>query len=1058
MRIRDIRIDGFGRFAGQEFGPFERPVTIFHGPNEAGKSTLLEFIRRVLFGFPRRNARTNAYPAIAGGSYGGHVTLEGSNGRIYNVRRTSGRSFSGDVSVTSQLGDPLPESELTTLLGHHSQDVFEQVFAFTLDELYSDDLLSDANVNGQIYSAGMGVTSLQDVMASLDRSRNTIFRSGGSTQEIYGAANRLDDIDSTLREVADNAARYGELTERLQQVESELESLAARRRTLQNLHGRQTRLQNAWDSWNDLVSAEQELSAMPPIEDFPTDGLNRLEKLEERVRIARGEFESASNDVRVAKLKADVAVPHVAILRNSSDIRRLQNGRTAFDGSVKDLPERETELEGHRRILAETLKDLGPDWDEVRLEEFDLSIAVRQEITQHGERLREASAELSSRRATLVQDSTALEEAIESEGRAQRELDAAQRPDLNAEQIRQRRELIREASVQLGAIDRARQNLSNLQSQLEGVVGSGVPVPDQRSAGGMGVPPFALVAMVLIAVGIAVAAFAFGVTGPIESLVLAGTLVILALVGLAGYRAISGRVSGNDLVQSNLAASIRHQILQAEQEVSSLETELNEIAVRLAIDEISDRDLIAEEGSMDSEATNLAAWDSLSRTLREAGELREQRKARKAISEEAVERASEQLRARSSEWQEWLQSRGLLESFTPETVDVLQRQVELGRSRLEDVRSWQMRIKAIEKDIQEYVEAVEPLSNAFDVTFDAGDYRTVAAAADRLVEILEEVQENDRNRTDAEAELDEAERDFQDRKNVLEKAEEELALLLRSGGAEEAEAFRARAGLYQRRSNLEDKSRDALDRLQRVSGPGEALDRLKTDLANSDPQSIVNALSERDEELAHLDSQREDLSTERGFIRSELEGLIGEEESSQLRMERTTLLEQISVHARDWARLTLARELLEEARRKFERERQPGVVRHAQEFFADITERRYERVLAPLGEQTITVTDADGSTKQPSELSRGTREQLFLSLRFGLIRELGQRTEPLPVIVDEVLVNFDPERALRAAVSFAKLSQTNQILVFTCHPTVVDLFRTAASEAGIEAPDEVSIT
>ena len=70
------------------------------------------------------------------------------------------------------------------------------------------------------------------------------------------------------------------------------------------------------------------------------------------------------------------------------------------------------------------------------------------------------------------------------------------------------------------------------------------------------------------------------------------------------------------------------------------------------------------------------------------------------------------------------------------------------------------------------------------------------------------------------------------------------------------------------------------------------------------------------------------------------------------------------------------------------------------------------QVYAPLGEQTITVTDADGRTKQPSELSRGTREQLFLSLRFGLIRELGQRTEPLPVVVDEVLVNFDPERAL----------------------------------------------
>ena len=107
---------------------------------------------------------------------------------------------------------------------------------------------------------------------------------------------------------------------------------------------------------------------------------------------------------------------------------------------------------------------------------------------------------------------------------------------------------------------------------------------------------------------------------------------------------------------------------------------------------------------------------------------------------------------------------------------------------------------------------------------------------------------------------------------------------------------------------------------------------------------------------------------------------------------------------------------------------------------------------APLGEQTVAVMDADRQSKQPSELSRGTREQLFLALRFGLIRELGQRTEPLPVIVDEVLVNFDPARALRAAAAFTELSDTNQVLVFTCHPTVVEMFCEASSETGREKP------
>ena len=95
-------------------------------------------------------------------------------------------------------------------------------------------------------------------------------------------------------------------------------------------------------------------------------------------------------------------------------------------------------------------------------------------------------------------------------------------------------------------------------------------------------------------------------------------------------------------------------------------------------------------------------------------------------------------------------------------------------------------------------------------------------------------------------------------------------------------------------------------------------------------------------------------------------------------MKRNVLLEQMRDHARDWAKLTIARNLLTEARRKFEKERQPDVIQHAQTFFGQITDGRYQQVYAPLGEQKITVTDSNAIVKTPSQLSRGTREQVFL--------------------------------------------------------------------------------
>jgi uncharacterized protein YhaN len=121
-----------------------------------------------------------------------------------------------------------------------------------------------------------------------------------------------------------------------------------------------------------------------------------------------------------------------------------------------------------------------------------------------------------------------------------------------------------------------------------------------------------------------------------------------------------------------------------------------------------------------------------------------------------------------------------------------------------------------------------------------------------------------------------------------------------------------------------------------------------------------------------------------------------------------------------------------------------------------MTGQRYTRLFVPVGERTITVMDGSGSARQPHELSRGTREQLYLALRFGLVREFGEHAERLPVVVDEALVNFDPERARRAAEAFAALSETNQVLVFTCHPATAEMFAEAAGAQVLEVTPSVS--
>ena len=158
-----------------------------------------------------------------------------------------------------------------------------------------------------------------------------------------------------------------------------------------------------------------------------------------------------------------------------------------------------------------------------------------------------------------------------------------------------------------------------------------------------------------------------------------------------------------------------------------------------------------------------------------------------------------------------------------------------------------------------------------------------------------------------------------------------------------------------------------------------------------------------------------------------------------MRMSKTAKLQKLKKKSQEWSILILARTIMRKAIEKYEKERQPGVIKEAQSVFSKMTIGRYPRIYAPLDEAKIYVEDEEGRRKDIQKLSRGTAEQLYLSLRFGFIREFSKRSESLPIVFDDILVNFDPERFQAACEAIQGLAKTNQILYFTCHPETVDL-------------------
>lgn len=89
----------------------------------------------------------------------------------------------------------------------------------------------------------------------------------------------------------------------------------------------------------------------------------------------------------------------------------------------------------------------------------------------------------------------------------------------------------------------------------------------------------------------------------------------------------------------------------------------------------------------------------------------------------------------------------------------------------------------------------------------------------------------------------------------------------------------------------------------------------------------------------------------------------------------------------------------------------------------------------------VGIRASSGEAVQISQMSDGTCDQLYLALRLASIEAWLQKHEPLPLVVDDILINFDNERALATLKQLVVLSRKIQVIFFTHHIHLIDLIR-----------------
>ena len=181
MKITALEVDGYGVWNGLKMDGMSQGLNVFYGPNEAGKTTLMQFVRSILYGFSPQRRRY--LPPVHGGRPGGSINVAGPNGRflVSRYHEENADNANGQLTLSADDGTRQGEHFLKVLLCNIDEAIFNNVFAVGLRELQELGTLSDTEAASLLYnlSAGLDRVSLVEVMQELTNSRNRILDCDG---------------------------------------------------------------------------------------------------------------------------------------------------------------------------------------------------------------------------------------------------------------------------------------------------------------------------------------------------------------------------------------------------------------------------------------------------------------------------------------------------------------------------------------------------------------------------------------------------------------------------------------------------------------------------------------------------------------------------------------------------------------------------------------------------------------------------------------------------------------------------------------------------------------
>ena len=393
MRIKTIRIPAYGPFTGLEIelpdngGDFH----LFHGPNEAGKSSLLRCLRALLFGIPAQTP-DNFLHGYSQMRIAAELEHQDGSTRVFQRRK-------GNKNTLLDANDAaLSEADLAAFLGGVDEAYFDSMFGLGSTELRqgADALLrGEGRLGEALFSASLGGTPVDKVIQSLEAEAARLFR-GRAAASIRASRKQLDECLKLAKESIVKPEAWDEVQQALDQHNARQQTLLEERLALFNRKAWLERCRDALPVVGQWRECLHQRAALPEMPDLSA-------AFAESIKLARAAWQTAQRQIeptaiQITSLQILAADCELApqVLAQAAQIDRLHTGSAVYRDQKQTLAKKRTEADQAKLQLAAACLDLEITTPLAELETRRLSQVKLLEAEQQARALTTATAQLTA--------------------------------------------------------------------------------------------------------------------------------------------------------------------------------------------------------------------------------------------------------------------------------------------------------------------------------------------------------------------------------------------------------------------------------------------------------------------------------------------------------------------------------------------------------------------------------------------------------------------------------------------------------------------------------------